>query len=56
MSAKAYVLIETEGGQVGVIEVALHQIPAVRTVNIVTDPMTSSPPSRLRINWRLCGW
>lgn len=38
MSARAYVLIEAEVGQAGSVEVALHQIRAVRTVDIVTDP------------------
>ena len=38
MSAKAYVLIEAEVGQTGSVEVVLHQIPAVRAVDIVTGP------------------
>lgn len=38
MSAKAYVLIEAEVGQAGVVQVALHTIPVVRAVDIVTGP------------------
>ncbi len=36
MSARAYVLIEAEVGQAGVVAVALHKVPAVRAVDVVT--------------------
>jgi len=38
MSARAYVLIEAEVGQVGVVEVALHKLSAVCAVDVVSGP------------------
>jgi hypothetical protein len=38
MSTRAYVLIEAEVGQVGVAEMALHKVPAVHAVDVVTGP------------------
>jgi DNA-binding Lrp family transcriptional regulator len=38
MPARAYVLIEAEVGQVGVVDVALHKLSAVCAVDVVTGP------------------
>ena len=38
MSTRAYVLIEVEVGQVGVVEMALRKVPAVHAVDVVTGP------------------
>jgi DNA-binding Lrp family transcriptional regulator len=38
MSTRAYVLIEAEVGQAGVVVVALHKVPAVHVVDVVTGP------------------